>query len=104
MVKVIETKDFQDWIQNLKDPEARARISFKLTQWRKTGRLSGDIKPLGGGLSELRIHCGAGYRIYFIQKGDSLVLITSAGRKRSQKRDIARARKIAQDLREELQW
>lgn len=61
---------------------------------------AGDVKPVGEGISELRIHHGAGYRVYFTQRGEELILLLCGGDKDSQDKDIANAKKIASELEE----
>jgi putative addiction module killer protein len=63
--------------------------------------LAGDVRPIGGGLSELRIHCGPGYRLYFQQRGSTIAVLLCAGDKSTQQLDIARAKQIAAEWRED---
>ena len=95
MVEIRQTKDFSDWLRKLRDENARARVQIRVR------RLSlgnfGDVKPLGGGVSELRIDYAAGYRVYFCQHGSLLVLLLAGGTKKTQAVDIARARRLAKE-------
>jgi putative addiction module killer protein len=79
----------------LRDREARARITVRIR------RLSlgnpGDVKPVGSGVSEMRIDYGPGYRVYFIRRGDTVVVLLCGGDKRTQDRDIARALELARE-------
>lgn len=94
MIEVRETADYRKWFAGLMDDVARARISIRIR------RLSlgnfGDSKALGEGVSELRIDYGPGYRVYFARRGALLVILLAGGDKKTQSRDIARARKLAQ--------
>jgi putative addiction module killer protein len=76
--------------------QARARINARIR------RLSlgnfGDVKPIGEGVSELRIDFGPGYRVYFVQRGQTLVVLLAGGDKRTQDRDIKKALKLAREL------
>ena len=96
MIEVRQTDVFATWFAGLRDREARVRITVRIR------RLSlgnpGDVKPVGQGVSEMRIDYGPGYRIYFVQRGDTLVVLLCGGDKRSQDRDIARARQLAQEV------
>jgi putative addiction module killer protein len=80
----------------LRDRQAKARIDIRLR------RLSmgnpGDVKPVGQGVSELRIDYGPGYRVYFVQRGETLIILLAGGDKRTQERDIKTALDLAQDL------
>jgi putative addiction module killer protein len=80
----------------LRDRQARARINARIR------RLSlgnfGDVKPIGEGVSELRIDFGPGYRVYFVQRGQTLVVLLAGGDKRTQDRDIKKALKLAREL------
>jgi putative addiction module killer protein len=96
MVEVRQTDVFTDWFAGLRDREARARVTVRIR------RLSlgnpGDVKPVGSGVSEMRIDYGPGYRVYFIRRGDAIVVLLCGGDKRSQDRDIARAVELAQEV------
>lgn len=96
MIEVRQTPEYQKWFDGLKDIGASTRILVRIR------RLSlgnfGDAKPVGDGVSELRIDHGPGYRIYFSQRGSVLVLLLYGGSKKSQDRDIAKAKKIAKAL------
>lgn len=96
MIEVRQTETYAAWFANLRDRTARARINIRLR------RLSlgnyGDVKPVGGGVSELRIDYGPGYRVYFVQRGQNLVVLLAAGDKDTQSRDIAAALELAQEL------
>jgi putative addiction module killer protein len=96
VIEVRETETFSRWFAGLRDDRARARIDARLR------RLSlgnhGDVKPVGGGVSEMRIDYGPGYRVYFAARGTTLVILLAGGDKRTQNRDIATAQELAQQL------
>lgn len=87
---------FLDWLDRLRDVEARGRIQSRIERLAK-GNL-GDVKFVGGGVLELRIPYGPGYRVYFVKRGESLVILLAGGDKRSQTADIALARRLAVNL------
>jgi putative addiction module killer protein len=95
VVDVRQTEVFASWLRKLRDENARARIQIRIR------RLSlgnfGDVKPVGGGVSELRIDYGPGYRVYFRQRGETLVLLLAGGTKKGQEADIAKAKKLAEE-------
>jgi putative addiction module killer protein len=91
-MKKIESAKFRTWLQNLKDNTGRARIVARIN--RLMEGLPGDIAPVGQGVSELRIHHGPGYRVYFHQQGDTLLILLCGGDKGSQSRDIEAAQKM----------
>ncbi|MBO9543683.1 type II toxin-antitoxin system RelE/ParE family toxin [Caulobacter sp.] len=96
MVDVLETKAFIDWVDALRDRQARNLVIGRL--YRLQRGLFGDARPVGGGVSELRIHVGPGYRIYFVRRGELVVVLLSGGDKGSQAADIERAKAMAEAL------
>jgi putative addiction module killer protein len=86
---------FSEWLRDLRDREARARIRVRLNRVR-LGNF-GDSTPLGEGLFELRLMFGPGYRVYFGREGDRLVLLLCGGDKKTQEKDIGRARAAWED-------
>jgi putative addiction module killer protein len=96
MIEVRQTDEYAEWFKRLKDRQARARINTRIRRL-SLGNL-GDVKSVGQGVSELRIDYGPGYRVYFVQRGETLVILLAGGDKRTQERDI----KIALDLAREL--
>ena len=92
MIKVRQTETFRSWLDDLRDRRAAARIDRL-----KLGN-PGDVKSVGGGVSELRIDYGPGYRLYFIRVGQEIVLLLCGGDKSTQDRDIERAKALATDL------
>ncbi|MEW6714278.1 MAG: type II toxin-antitoxin system RelE/ParE family toxin [Nitrospirota bacterium] len=99
MIEVRQTETYAKWFDSLRDRQARARIDIRIR------RLSignfGDVKPVGEGVSELRIDYGPGYRVYFAQRARELVLLLAGGDKRSQEADIKTAIKLLRILKEE---
>ena len=95
MVEIRQTDVYARWFRRLRDREARARIDSRIR------RLSlgnpGDLRPVGEGVSEMRIDYGPGHRVYFLQRGQALVVILAGGDKGSQERDIRRALELARD-------
>ncbi|MDP8995573.1 MAG: type II toxin-antitoxin system RelE/ParE family toxin [Pseudomonadota bacterium] len=92
-----QTETFRLWESKLRDRRARTIIAARLM--RLVEGLAGDVAPVGEGVSELRIHYGPGYRIYFQQRGNTLMVLLCGGDKASQKRDIMSAKKLAQEWR-----
>lgn len=102
---VIFTTDIYDKrFRRLKDQQARARINPALRRCELEGRLVGDLKPVGDQVYEMRFHFGPGYRVYYLQQGTTVVLLLVGGDKSSQESDIARAKALADELREEQSW
>ena len=95
MIEVRETTEFSKWLSGLRDPVAKAKISSRIQ--RLAFGNPGDVASIGHGLSEMRIHYGPGYRIYFVQKGPLMILLLGGGDKSTQKRDITRVQSLAQD-------
>lgn len=96
MLEVRQTDVFTAWFAGLRDRQARARITVRIR------RLSlgnpGDVRPVGSGVSEMRIDYGPGYRVYFVRRGDTVVILLCGGDKRQQDRDIARALELAKEV------
>ena len=94
--EIRETDHYSRWFSRLRDREARARILVRIR------RLSlgnpGDCWSVGRGLFEMRIHHGPGYRVYFVERGPSVVILVAGGSKATQQRDIQRAKQLAQEV------
>ena len=99
MYQLQQTDVFASWLVGLRDVRAQARILARLESAR-LGNL-GDCKAIGSGIREMRIHTGPGYRVYFVQKKRVILLLLCGGSKAGQTRDIARAKKIAQELKDD---
>jgi putative addiction module killer protein len=96
MNTVVRTVVFDLWLSGLKDARGKARIIKRIRSVER-GHF-GDCKPVGGGLSEMRIHHGPGYRLYFARKAETVFVLLCGGAKSRQKRDILRARTMARKL------
>ena len=96
MVEVRQTEAFARWFRKLRDRRARARIQVRID--RLALGLAGDVQPIGEGVSELRIDYGPGYRVYFVPRGDTVVVLLAGGDKASQDRDIPVALALARSL------
>lgn len=96
MTEIQKTTTFANWLDDLRDIRARARILARVE--RLAVGHAGDIKPVGEGVSEMRIDYGPGYRIYFRKRGRALVILLAGGDKSSQKRDISTALRLARNL------
>ena len=90
------TTVYRDWIDGLRDIVGRARIQVRVD--RLVHGNPGDHRRLKGGLSELRIDFGPGYRVYFVERGDELIILLAGGDKSSQRSDIEKARRLAENL------
>lgn len=93
MLRFRQTETYRKWERRLKDDRARAAIASRLD--RLGFGLPGDVAPVGNGISELRIHYGPGYRIYFSRRAGEVILLLCGGDKGSQERDIAAAKRMA---------
>ncbi len=96
MLEIRKTTTFANWLDGLRDIRARARILARVERF--AGGHAGDVKPVGEGVSEMRIDYGPGYRIYFRKRGRSLVILLAGGDKSSQRRDISTALRLARNL------
>ncbi len=96
MIEVRKTDVFAKWLDALPDAVGRARVMARI------GRLAmgnpGDVKPVGEGVSELRIDSGPGYRVYYVQRGLEFVILLAGGDKGTQARDIRTAQRLAKNL------
>lgn len=96
MLEIRQTEIYAEWFASLRDRQARARIDVRIR------RLSlgnpGDVRPVGEGVSELRIDYGPGYRIYFVQRGQQVVILLAGGDKRTQAKDIETAVALARGV------
>jgi putative addiction module killer protein len=96
MFEVRQTPAFASWLAELKDELAAKRIAQRLV--RLEAGLFGDAKPVGGGVNELPIDHGPGYRVYFVRRGSTVIVILCGGDKRTHQRDIAMAKAVAEEL------
>ncbi len=94
MLEVVQSETFARWIGKLKDRQAVARINARIRRLSETGNF-GDAKPVRGGVSELRLDYGPGYRVYFMRHDAVLVVLLAGGDKSTQATDIKRAIEIA---------
>jgi putative addiction module killer protein len=96
MLEVRQTEIFLKWRRKLRDDKARAMIAARI------GRLAegyaGDVKSVGGGVMEMRVHYGPGYRIYFVRRGSEVVILLCGGDKSGQARDFETAKKLASEV------
>ena len=95
-----ETRVYANWYESLRDPQTKSIIDTRVQ--RLLAGHPGDVRPVGRGVSELRINHGPGYRIYYWQRGDILVVLLAGGDKDSQSRDTQRAIELLRDVRNEL--
>lgn len=96
MIEILEADEFKTWLAGLRDRQAKLVIGTRLA--RLARGLLGDLRPVGDGVSELRVHIGPGYRIYLVRRGDVLIVLLHGGDKGSQARDIEKAKAIARAL------
>lgn len=96
MIEIRKTEIFAKWIDGLRDVSARARILVRIERLAEGN--PGDVRPVGEGVSEMRIDYGPGYRVYYKKQGSKLVILLAGGDKRSQARDIKNALNLAKNL------
>jgi putative addiction module killer protein len=96
MIEVRQTAEFSNWLSSLRDLTGRAIIARRIARI-ADGNL-GDVKPVGEGVSELRVNTGPGYRVYLATRGRVLIVLLCGGDKGSQTRDIAKAKSLAKEL------
>jgi putative addiction module killer protein len=98
-MKVRKSSVYEKWIEGLRDERARYRISARIRRLENGN--PGDVEPIGEGCSEMRIHYGPGYRVYYKDTGREIIILLCGGDKRTQQADIAEAKKIARTYEEE---
>lgn len=96
MIEVSQTEVFAKWLLRLRDIRARARIQARIDRM-ELGNF-GNAKPVGEGVSEMKINYGPGYRVYFVRRGSELVILLAGGDKSSQSKDIRKALDLARNL------
>lgn len=96
MIEIRETTVFSDWLSSLRDAQARTRIQARILRLRLGN--PGDVKPVGEGVSELRVNYGPGYRVYYVKRGLMLIILLAGGAKPTQDKDIKTALNLARML------
>ena len=96
VLEVLQTTSFRSWLDKLRDRRAQARIAARILAL-ESGHF-GDWKAIDGTVSELRVQYGPGYRVYFMRRGQTVVILLAGGDKATQKRDIERARRLAETI------
>jgi putative addiction module killer protein len=99
MIVFKQTETFRKWRLRLRDQRIRALIASRLD--RLAFGNAGDVKPVGQGISELRIDHGPGYRVYYVRRGETIIILLCGGDKSSQAKDIKTAKRLAAEWREE---
>ncbi|RQO54461.1 addiction module killer protein [Paucibacter sp. KBW04] len=96
MIRVKALPEFSHWLNGVPDAKVKAVVAARVL--RLSLGLPGDVAPVGEGVSELRIHFGAGWRVYFVQRGNELIVLLAGGSKKSQAADIRKAKTLAKTL------
>ena len=96
MIEIRKTEAFVQWLDGLSDIKARSRVLVRIERL-ATGN-PGDVKPVGEGVSELRIDYGPGYRVYFVKRGQAVIVLLAGGDKSTQAEDIITAIRLARNL------
>ena len=96
LIQFVRTEAYEDWYWRLRDRRAREMINARLRRFQRGN--PGDVRHVGGGVSELRIHYGPGYRVYYLQRGCEVVILLAGGDKSTQRSDIARALELARTV------
>lgn len=102
MYTILRTEIFDSWLTKLKDARSKARIIERIRSAERGN--FGDCEAVGGGVSEMRIHFGPGYRVYFTRTGEVVYVLLCGGSKRGQQRDIVKAKKLASTLKRFELW
>jgi putative addiction module killer protein len=98
MITLLQHPEFSSWLKRLRDAKGKARILDRLAS-AGNGNF-GDCEPVGEGVSEMRVHVGPGYRVYFTRRGTTIYVLLVGGDKSTQSRDIVRAKEIARSLKD----
>jgi len=98
VTEIRRTIEFSEWLGALRDGRAKRAIAARIDRLARGN--PGDVRPVGHGVSELRIRYGPGYRVYFVKRGQVLIVLLCGGDKSSQDADIARAQELARELEE----
>ena len=96
VIEIRRTEEYEIWFRRLRDVRARARINTRIRRLRSGN--PGDVRPVGRGVSEMRIDYGPGYRVYFVRRGQTLIVLLAGGDKSTQRRDINTAIRLAEGL------
>ncbi|MDR2874363.1 MAG: type II toxin-antitoxin system RelE/ParE family toxin [Methylobacillus sp.] len=96
MYTVLQLPEFEKWLVSVKDSQTRLRLARRLKRVAKG--VLGDVEPVGEGVSEMREDFGAGWRMYFVQRRGTIIMMLGGGTKATQSRDIKRAKKLAATL------
>jgi putative addiction module killer protein len=96
MFSIKPLPELTEWLDGLSDVAVRGVVVARIKRLERG--LMGDVEPVGGGVLELRIHVGAGWRVYFVQRGAQVIVLLAGGPKRTQKTDIKRAKALAARL------
>lgn len=96
MIRVKALPEFTRWLNGVPDAKVKAVVAARVR--RLSLGMPGDVVPVGEGVSELRIHLGAGWRVYFVQRGNELIVLLAGGSKKSQAADICKAKALAKTL------
>jgi putative addiction module killer protein len=96
MFEICKTHTFVQWLDGLLDIQARARVLARIKRLEEGN--AGDVKPVGEGVSEMRIDYGPGYRVYFVRRGHQVIVLLAGGTKRTQSADIRTALRLARNL------
>lgn len=96
---IIQTEIYRSWFAGLRDVQVRARVDARIRR-AQLGNF-GDVEPVGEGVSEMRIHFGAGYRLYFVQRAEEVIVLLAGGDKSTQVKDIKLALSLAREIRKE---
>ncbi|MBV6321664.1 type II toxin-antitoxin system RelE/ParE family toxin [Duganella violaceipulchra] len=97
MIEIIQSATFRQWVSNLRDRQAGALLAARLL--RLARGITGDTRPIGDGVNELRLHLGPGYRVYYLHHGYAIIVLLCGGDKSSQGRDIRAAKRLARQWR-----